>query len=158
MSPFPVLEMLFALLTRSKISVISLAIGIGILSGCNPGPTMYQVSGHVHYKDGSVPHGAVAVVCFQPSTGSDAKIRKGASAAIDPTDGSFKLWTRTGNDGVYPGEYSVGFTVLKSTMDPKPLVLDKYSQPNTSGFSETVDRNRNDLEYVIEPAAGTNAK
>ncbi len=123
------------------------------LAGCNRGPEMYQVRGHVFYKDGTVPRAAVAVVVFQPKKDTTAEIRKGASGAINP-DGSFVLWTRKAGDGVYKGEYNVGFTVLKAVMDPKPLIMDKYIRPGAAGYSVTVDRNISDLKFEIEPLPG----
>jgi len=126
---------------------------LATLVGCNRGPEMYEVSGHVFYKDGTVPRGGVAVVFLQPTKESTAAIRKGASGAIQP-DGSFQLWTRKAGDGVHKGEYNVGFNVLKSPMDPKPLILEKYTNPATSGYSVTVDRDLNDLKFEIEPLPG----
>ncbi len=55
------------------------AISLAALVGCNRGPAMYQVSGHVFYKDGSVPRAAVAVVFLQPANNTTAEIKKGAS-------------------------------------------------------------------------------
>jgi len=114
---------------------------------------MYRVRGHVFYKDGTVPRGAVAVVVLQPKKDTTAELHKGASGAINP-DGSFELFTRKGGDGVYKGEYDVGFTVLKATMDPKPLILDKYTRPGEAGYSVVVDRNIDDLKFEIEPIPG----
>jgi hypothetical protein len=133
-----------------------LLIGVAlvvVLAGCQRGPTMYQVSGHVFYKDGTVPRGGVAVVVFQPKQDTTAEVRKGASGAIRP-DGSFELWTKKAGDGAYAGEYNVGFTVLKAVMDPKPLIMDKYTRPGAAGYSVTVDHNISDLKYEIEPLPG----
>jgi hypothetical protein len=135
-----------------RIRVVLLAC-VAVVAGCNHGPAKYQVRGHVFYKDGTVPRGGVAVVVFQPKKDTTAEIHKGASGAINP-DGSFELWTRKGGDGVYRGEYDVGFTVLKGPMDPKPLVLEKYAMPGAAGYSVTVDRDIDDLKFEIEPAPG----
>lgn len=134
----------------------ALALGLGcllVLIGCNHGPEMYHVQGKVLYKDGTVPRAAVAVVFFQPKADSTAVIRKSASSTIKP-DGSFDLWTRKGGDGVNKGEYSVGFNIIKAIMDPKPLIAEKYTRPETSGYEVTVDRDISDLKFEIEPLPG----
>src|ERR1043165_6977008 len=64
------------------------------LSGCGSGKEMYHVSGKVTYKDGSIPKGTLAIVTLSPAADSTAKIRKGATGAIDPSDGSFEMMTR----------------------------------------------------------------
>ncbi len=64
------------------------------------------------------------------------------------------MWTKKSGDGVYAGEYNVGFTVLKAPMDPRPLILQKYTRADTSGYSVTVDHNIDDLKFEIEPVPG----
>jgi hypothetical protein len=114
---------------------------------------MYKVRGHVFYKDGTVPRGAVAVVVFQPKSDSSAEIRKGASGPIG-ADGSFEMNTRKAGDGVHKGEYDVGFTVLTAVMNAKSLIMEKYTKPGAAGYSVTVDRNIDDLKFEIEPVPG----
>lgn len=126
---------------------------VAVTVGCNRGPAMYQVSGRVLYKDGSVPKGGVAVVRLQPTTESTAEIRKGASGGIAP-DGSFELFTRVPGDGVYEGQYDVTFLVQKGVMDATPLIQAKYMNPQTSGYNVTVDRDIDDLKFEIEPLPG----
>jgi len=127
------------------------------LAGCQRGPKMYRVKGHCFYKDGTVPKGAVAVVVLQPTSDSTAEIRKGANGPIMP-DGSFEMWTRKAGDGVYQGEYDVGFSVLTSPMNPKSLVPDKYAKPGAAGLRVVVDRNISDLKFEIEPLPGVKGK
>jgi hypothetical protein len=114
---------------------------------------MSQVRGKVFYKDGTVPQAAVCVVRFQPTEQSTAKIRKGATSAIEP-DGSFELCTRVPGDGVYHGEYAVTFAVLKSVMDMTPLIQEKYTRPDTTPYKVTVDDDIDDLKFEIEPLPG----
>ena len=121
------------------------------LIGCNRGHTMYQVSGKVLYMDGSVPKAPVCLVRLEPTRESTAEIRKVASGEIDPKDGSFKLSTRVPGDGVLPGEYYVAFTLCKSAMDTKPLIPDKYAYANQTPYKLTVDGDKNNLKYEIEP-------
>ena len=125
----------------------------GILTGCKHGASMYQVSGKVSYKDGSVPKARVRLVRFEPTKESTATIRKAATGAIDPKDGSFTLFTRVPGDGVHPGEYIVAFTLCKSAVDTKPLILEKYAYANQSPYKIMVDGDKSDLQYEIEPLA-----
>lgn len=136
--------------------VICWGLGLTFLAGavgCNRGPAMHQVSGHVFYKDGTVPRGGVAVVFLQPKKDSTAVLKKSASSAIQP-DGSFKMYSKTAGDGVYAGQYDVGFTIIKAVMDAKPLIQEKYTRPDTSGISVDVNEDKTDLKFEIEPLPG----
>ena len=114
---------------------------------------MYYVSGKVRYKDGTIPKGGVAVVGFTPTKDSTAEVRQAASGAIGP-DGSFSMFSRVAGDGVYAGDYAVTFAVVKAPMDPTPLIVAKYRSPATTPYKITVDENKTDLEYEIEPLPG----
>jgi len=112
---------------------------------------MVQVGGKVLYKDGTVPHAPVCVINFNPISDSTAEIKKAASGAIGP-DGSFSLTTRTANDGAYVGNYAVTFTVFPGPMDPRSVVLQKYTSPGLTPYKVKVDANVSDLKFEIEPA------
>jgi hypothetical protein len=114
---------------------------------------MYQVSGKVHYKDGTVPKGGVALVGFTPTKESTAEVRQAATGAIGP-DGSFTMFSRVVGDGVYAGDYIVTFAVAKAPMDPTPLIMAKYMSPATTPYKITVDGNKDNLDYEIEPLPG----
>lgn len=111
---------------------------------------MYQVSGIVLNKDGSIPKAPVCLVRFEPTKDSTAEIRKSATGNIGP-DGKFTLFTRKPGDGVFGGEYHVVFTLCKSAVDTKPMVLDKYADPNQTPYKVLIDRTRDDLKFEIEP-------
>lgn len=137
-----------------EVRVIAMGLAcLLVMAGCNRGPEMYQVKGHVFYKDGTVPRGGVAVVVLQPKQNTTAVVRRSASGAIKP-DGSFEFWSRKAGDGVHKGEYDVAFNVIKAVMDPKPLIVEKYTRPDTSGYEVTVDRDISDLKFEIEPLPG----
>jgi hypothetical protein len=138
---------------RRRLFVFALALPLIATVGCQRGPRMYQVSGKVHYKDGSVPRGGVSLVNFRPTKESTAEVRQGASGAIGP-DGSFTMYSRVSGDGVYAGDYAVTFTVIKGPMDPTSLILPKYNNSSTPPFTITVDENKTDLDYEIEPLPG----
>jgi hypothetical protein len=120
---------------------------------------MYQVSGQVLYKDGSVPTGAVCLVGFQPAASSSAKVSKAATGVIGP-DGSFEMITRQPGDGVHPGEYDVRFVVRKNGTDPASSMIPlKYEEAATSGYNNIkVDRNISDLKFELEPLPGAPKK
>jgi hypothetical protein len=139
---------------RRRLLVFAIAVPCLVATaGCHRGPRMYEVSGKVHYKDGSVPRGGVAVVNFRPTKESTAEVRQGASGAIGP-DGSFSMFSRVTGDGVYAGDYAVTFTVIKGPMDPTSLILPKYMNALTPPFTITVDENKTDLDFEIEPLPG----
>lgn len=124
-----------------------------MLPGCNRGPRMYQVSGKVLYKDGTVPHAPVCLVRFTPTGESSATIRKSAEGKISP-DGTFTLSTRMPGDGVYEGEYHVAFTLCNNPMNCVSLLPDKYSSPLLSPYKVMVDGKKSDLQYEIELLPG----
>ena len=123
--------------------------GLCCLAGCQHGPEMYQVSGHVHLKDGGVPKAPIALIRFEPAKDSTATIRKNATSAIAP-DGSYTLYTRKPGDGVHKGEYKVAFTFCKSAVDTKPMVPQKYWDLYESPYSVTVDGNLEDQDFEVE--------
>ena len=114
---------------------------------------MYQVSGKVLNKDGSVPKGGIAVVSFMPTADSTAEIRRAANGSIGP-DGSFSMSTRISGDGVHAGDYNVLFNVAKSPVDPTSLILPKYYDNAAPPYKVTVDHDIDDLKFEIEPLHG----
>jgi hypothetical protein len=139
---------------RRAALVVSLAFAAAVSAGCDRGPKMYQVRGHVFYKDGKAPQGGACMVRFQPAGDSSGQVRKGATGAIH-ADGSFELYTRQPGDGVYEGEYDATFLVRKNAMDPATsLIAPKYETANMSGYSNIkVDHNISDLKFEIEPVS-----
>jgi hypothetical protein len=127
-----------------------------MLTGCGK-KQMAQVSGKVFYTDGSVPQGSVAVVRFMPTPDSTAAVRKAASGPIQP-DGSFEMNTRKEGDGVYLGDYTVTFVVLRDGSNVNSsMILPKYNLATQTPFKITVDGNQDDLRYEIEPLPGVAA-
>jgi hypothetical protein len=118
--------------------------------GCQRKLETAQVRGKVIYKDGSVPQAPVRAVRFEPTATSSAKVRKAASGEIQD-DGSFELCTRKPGDGVYLGEYAVTFSIYKSTLDPIPVIAQKYWTASTTPYKVTVDGDRDDFVFEIEP-------
>jgi hypothetical protein len=133
--------------------LLLILLGVGLLPGCNRGPQMGHVRGYVFYKDGTVPHAAVCVIGLVPTDTTTAKIRKGASSAIEK-DGSFDIMTRQPGDGAYYGDYAVTFTVRKVPSEPVSLIQPKYSDPRETPYKLTVNGDKDGLRYEIEPLPG----
>jgi hypothetical protein len=140
-----------------KLPLVKLSLVLNLLAclalvttGCNRGPAMSQVHGTVLMKDGSVPKGGVRTVRLEPTKDSQAVIRKGASGDVKD-DGSFDLYTQRPGDGVHHGEYTVTFAVWKGPMEPVSLIDGKYTNAQTSPYKLTVDGDKLDLKYQIEP-------
>jgi hypothetical protein len=126
------------------------APGVILLVGCNRGPAVAQVSGKVLYKDGSVPKGGVRIVRFEPSDDSPAEIRRPAGGAI-ADDGTFVLSTRKPGDGIYLGKYAVTFTVIKAPREQISLIKPEYTRAASTPYHVTIDGDRDDLMFEIEP-------
>ncbi len=135
---------------RSSFVLLAALICTAGLAGCHHGPPMARIRGKVHFKDGTIPQGELAIVKFNPTQESSAEVRKSATGTIDPNDGSFEMNTRKAGDGVHFGEYTVTFTVAKS--DGRLLVAPKFARPAETPFKVTVERDRSDLDYEVEPA------
>lgn len=121
-----------------------------LVSGCNQGPQVAQVSGKVLYPNGEAPTGGVCVVRFEPLEGTSAEVRQGASGAIGP-DGAFEMATKRPGDGVHLGEYAVTFAVWKGPRDPTSLIKEKYTTSTATPYRVEITGDRDDLEFEIEP-------
>lgn len=99
------------------------------MSGCGS-RDLFPVSGHVRFPDGTpLKCGRVVV---------DSKGDPVGSWGLIHPDGSFRLGTRTPDDGVRAGEHRV---VITNALEfagpyapPKQLIDAKYGDPETSGF------------------------
>ncbi len=121
---------------------------VGLSAGCG-GPTTAQVSGKVHFKDGSVPQAKVRVVRFEPMGQDPEQAGKVASGQIED-DGTFTLYTRKPGDGVVPGDYAVTFSVWKGPMEPESLIDEQYIQATTTPYKVTVEHDLDGLDFELE--------
>lgn len=138
-----------AFLKTSLLIVVSPIVVL--FMGCNDGPRMYQISGKVTFKDGSVPAAGLRVVRFEPASDTTATIRKTASGEITD-DGSFQLFTRKPGDGVIPGTYNVTFTIWKGPRNPISLIAEKFTASATTPYKQVrVDHDQDDLKFELEP-------
>jgi hypothetical protein len=133
--------------------VCSLAVGANSGCGGPTGPKRVPVSGTVKYEDGSIPTGAVTVIRFEPARAGNAADpnTKAASGTIQP-DGSYQLTTVEENDGAFPGEYKVTFTVMKDYGDNISLVAPEFTDAATTPHSATVTLDgKNKFDFTIKP-------
>ncbi|VTT96867.1 Uncharacterized protein OS=Blastopirellula marina DSM 3645 GN=DSM3645_05690 PE=4 SV=1 [Gemmataceae bacterium] len=118
--------------------------------GCS-GPAIHPVRGTVKFPDGSpLTAGRVALDTGDALTGS--------WGAIQP-DGTFVMGTNTPRDGVPTGTfrvYIVGAVTQPSgdgaAVEPKPLVHERFTRPETSGLSFTVP-DQTTWDIVVEKPA-----
>ena len=129
--------------------VLSTSFGCGGTTG----PKRVPVSGTVKYEDGSIPTGAVTAIRFEPARGGNAADpnTKAASGTIQP-DGSYQLTTVEENDGAFPGEYKVTFSVMKDYGDNISLVAQEFTNAATTPHSATVTLDgENKFDFTIKP-------
>ena len=137
--------------TRRRVWAV--ALGILVIGGCESksGLELFPVRGEVTYKGKPVPEGTVAYL--PQGSGS-----RQATGAIQP-DGTFALMTRQQDDGAMRGSYNIAIYAYKPHPgEPKTreahealartgglkrqfLIPEKYTDPTTSGLTDTVDEN-----------------
>ena len=133
-----------SLRSRCWVEVSLLSLGI-LLSGCGAasGPGMTAVSGTVTLDGKPAGPGTVA---FVPVNGTGNPATGNISAS-----GSFQMSVHKPGDGVYPGDYKVAVTIEKTPAHgdekgnlypPTYSSPEKYMNPETSGFTITVEKNK----------------
>jgi hypothetical protein len=145
------------------ISVLVLAGTFALSTGCDNGPEVAPVHGHVSYMGAPVRTGTVT---FYPTQGGRPAV--GSIKA----DGSYTLSRKVPGDGVAVGEYNVTLEareavtpvasqarslaeevsaepVGKTTVPPKELVPAKYSMVETSGLTATVNSGTNQIDFKL---------
>jgi hypothetical protein len=129
-------------------------------SGCgSSGTETVPVTGKVTCKGQPV---VKASVVFMPVTSTG-----GGRPATGETDanGMYSLSTFEVNDGAVPGEHRVSIVIVSDEPEPPPGAkearfwkpplqpfADKYTQPETSGLTATVERGKeNSLDFDLAP-------
>lgn len=129
-------------------------LAIVLLAGCGGKPGLHPVSGKVTFKGGKLPPAEIAIIRFEPVTGTTAEGEtKGASGDIQP-DGTYQLTTLDRNDGAYAGDYKVSFTIVKTYQGQEPLIDKKFTTAASTPHSATVTAggaNRFDFEVTTAP-------
>lgn len=132
----------------ARVSSLAILLGLLHVAGCGPTrPTMYPVSGVVTLDGKPLAGASVALV----------PIAEGMLAVgTTQPDGSFQMQTFENNDGARPGKYRVTVSLnrvtgVEVTSDglsgqvaaggPKVewVTPEKYSKPDTSGFTADVE-------------------
>jgi hypothetical protein len=131
------------------IFLASLSFALAALAGCgSDGRTLIPIRGEVLYKGAPLRDVPQGLVKYLPK--SDAA--RQASGRIQP-DGSFVLTTFQNADGVTAGEYHIVVTAYTTQQmsreqveaaggavaGPRLLIPEKYTDPNTSPLTDTVD-------------------
>jgi hypothetical protein len=140
-----------------RIKTLPLILLLFGIAGCNQGPKMVQVRGKVLNKDGSTIKRGVREIRFEPAADTTAVVRKTAIGQIQD-DGSFELFTMKPGDGVLLGNYAVVISVMRGPRDPVQLIDAKYTTSATTPYHETIDQERTDLSYTVEPAGAAATK
>lgn len=128
-----------------KLFLMSLAVLIGGILGCNRGLTLIPVTGEVKLDGQPI---ADCAITFTPVAGGPV-----ASATTD-AQGRFELHTAN-RPGAVPGENHVTLTKQRMRRDSSGaelgfefLIPQKYARSDTSGLRETVSDEEH--EFVIE--------
>ncbi len=145
-------------MTARLIYVLSLSLAMAA-GGCgSDGPTTIPVRGEVVYKGAPLKDVPQGLVHYLPK-GSEGRQ---ASGRLQP-DGSFVLTTFKSGDGVVPGEYDIVVSAYSAKAElsreqveaargvvPKPglMIPEKYTEPMTSGLSDTVDSNHSGFKRI----------
>ncbi len=119
-----------------------------VVIGCTGGAAKpVPVRGTVHFRDGTVPRGEIAVIRLEP-------LVAGGRPAIGDIheDGSFDLSTVGGTKGVLPGKYKVTLKVSKTYERPHvSVVAAKYDRAETSDIDvEVSSANQDPLEIKVD--------
>lgn len=131
--------------------VIFFALAALFVSGCGPkGPVTIPIRGEVLYQGAPLKDVPQGIVRYMPKSSDSGRQ---ASGRIQP-DGSFVLTTFKQGDGVTPGEYYIvvsAYTNVAASRaaaeatagaggsGPRLMIPEKYTDPSTSGLSDTVD-------------------
>jgi hypothetical protein len=163
------------LMTLARISVlkfvacVSTALALAAILGCGDDTGLdkrYPVSGTVKYNGKPVEKGRIDFIPAKPG--------QGRAAGGDITDGAYSLTTATKDDGALPGSYKVTVSALEIDMssvkgtpgggqagrqskefakvqkDAKMLVPQKFSSVETSGLSQEVKAQSNQINFDLK--------
>jgi hypothetical protein len=136
-----------------RIGACVLLFCAALLCGCGSG--LYPVEGKVVWKDG-----APATELHRSFVIFDLPEKQSTARGNIEADGTFRLTTKTPNDGAFPGEYKV----LVVEIGRKPLggpdasaiapgAMDaRYSDPSTTPLQVTIKPEANKITLTVERA------
>lgn len=130
-------------------TLVALISTLPTFVGCGGGPKLVPVQGQISYPDGS-PVKAGKLV-FIPANNNDP-----SPIAEIGSDGSYEAYTNNPGDGVQLGTYKVGVLPPGDDYGAKnPLPIDqKFSDPELSGFSITVEDKTNKCDFTVTRPGG----
>jgi hypothetical protein len=158
------------LLTKSA-AILASTLAIVVVIGCGADDALgkrYAVYGTVTYKGQPLEVGTVA---FYATGGQNAETR-GATGSI--TNGSYTLSTIGGDDGAFPGDYTVAISarvpdltqakanqaksggsyrqddVAKAYKQAASPIPKKYENTNTSGLKAKVETHSNKIDFDLK--------
>jgi hypothetical protein len=145
--------------SRRLVSIAGLLLTTVLVAGCGrSGPTTIPIRGEVTFKGAPLKDVPQGLVHYIPKS-SDGRQ---ASGRLQP-DGSFVLTTLQNGDGVMPGEYDIVVSAYSARAElsreqveaahgvvPKPglIIPEKYTEPTTSGLSDTVNSNHSGFKRI----------
>jgi len=139
-------------MTTQRTLLLSLALVVILIAGC--GERKMQLGGLVTFSDDDAPVTSGFVIFT--AVGADFQSRGTIGA-----DGTYTLSSTGNNDGIPPGEYAVSLVGVEKntqvdtpdgsyTTHSEPLILPKYTSPNTSGLTFTVDGSTKRYDIQVE--------
>lgn len=143
---------------RTLSAILALAVLTATGCGGGNGLEMYPVRGEVTYKGKPLERGIVDYLPTAPDAG------RPASGSIQP-DGTFVLTTHARDDGAVKGTYSIVIHSYEERADApktreeieaqgsrvpqwKSVIPEKYTTPETSGLTDTVDENHSGFKKI----------
>ncbi|WP_254510735.1 hypothetical protein [Anatilimnocola floriformis] len=122
-----------------------------LLVGCSGEDTMYPVSGTVKFSDGTIPHGEVATIRFEPVKANNDEMGKTPAAGQIDAEGKFRLTSKTSNDGARAGDYKVTLTILKTYGKTDSLIPGKYNLATSTPLTATVGpKGQKQFDFVLD--------
>lgn len=121
------------------------SVSLLALTGCGSGrPKLVKVSGQVFIDGQPLAAGVPGFIQVVPEG------TRPATGNIDPATGRFTLTTFDNDDGCVPGTHKVAI-ILRAMVgnESVSLIDEKYSDPNTSGITVTIDKPTDSLRIDI---------
>jgi hypothetical protein len=109
--------------------------------------TPLPVTGKVTFNDGMPPAAEYMQIRFEPAVGSPDT--KTATGTIQK-DGTYKLTTVQPNDGAFPGDYKVVFSVYKTYLGREDMITPPATNVSTTPHNATVKRGSQEFNFVLE--------
>jgi hypothetical protein len=129
----------------TRTGVLAIGIVLAVAAGCSTAKPVYPVEGAVTYDDGKpaveLARGTVSLESVEDRTNAAGDIR---------ADGSFRIRSPLGQDGVRPGKYRVIVLPPEGADRNRPPVDRHYGRYETSGIEVTVNEGENKLTIKVK--------